>query len=91
MFQASSSALSWIGSLQGFFLVSVGALTGPLYDAGYFRTLTIIGSLMIVFGTMMLSLSHKYWQVFLARHAARVLGAGSRLPASVVRKLLIRK
>ena len=67
LFQASSSDISWIGALQGFFLLFVGAGTGPLYDAGHFRILTTAGSFMIVFGQMMLSLCTQYWQALLAQ------------------------
>lgn len=52
LFQASSSDLSWIGAIQACLLLLVGSVTGPIYDAGYFRTLLIIGSFMIVFGHM---------------------------------------
>ena len=67
LFQAASSSISWIGALQGFFLNFLGSLSGPLYDAGYFRILTTLGAPMIVFGQMMLSLSTKYWQALLAQ------------------------
>jgi hypothetical protein len=40
----------------------VGALTGGLYDAGYFRELLWVGSFLIVFGQMMLSLCTEFWQ-----------------------------
>lgn len=49
--------------MQAFLLMFVGALTGGLYDAGYFRELLWVGSFLIVFGQMMLSLCHEFWQV----------------------------
>jgi MFS family permease len=36
-------------------------------DSGYFRTLIALGSFLVVFGHMMLSLCHAYWQVLLAQ------------------------
>ena len=48
----SSSNISWIGSIQSFLLLLVGAATGPVYDAGYFNTLLFTGSFFIVFGHM---------------------------------------
>ena len=52
----SPSAISWIGSLQAFLLMIIGAVTGPIYDAGYVHTLLLTGSVLIVLGQMMLSL-----------------------------------
>ncbi|TKA32032.1 hypothetical protein B0A50_01278 [Salinomyces thailandicus] len=73
---SSPSDISWIGSVQAFLLMLVGAITGPVYDAGYFRHLLIGGSLLSVFGQMMLSLCTKYWQVFLAQGICIGLGSG---------------
>lgn len=73
---SSSSAISWIGSIQAFLLLFVGALTGPLYDAGYARHLTIGGSFFLVFGQMMLSLCKEYWQVLLAQGFCVGIGCG---------------
>ena len=38
-----------------------------MQDGGYFRELIAIGSFLVVFGHMMLSLCHEYWQVLLAQ------------------------
>ncbi|KAH7070291.1 major facilitator superfamily domain-containing protein [Paraphoma chrysanthemicola] len=73
---SSASAISWIGSIQAFLLLMVGALTGPLYDAGYFRSLLILGSFLLVLGQMMLSLCHSYWQVLLAQAFCIGMGTG---------------
>jgi MFS family permease len=74
---SSPSSISWIGSIQAFLLLMVGALTGPLFDAGYFRSLLISGSLMLVLGQMMLSLCHEYWQVLLAQAFCIGIGTGA--------------
>ena len=73
---STPSAISWIGSVQAFLLMMVGAITGPVYDAGYFRHLLIGGSLLAVFGQMMLSLCTEYWQVFLAQALCIGIGSG---------------
>ncbi|EEA22680.1 monocarboxylate permease, putative [Talaromyces marneffei ATCC 18224] len=73
---SSASAISWIGSVQAFLLLFVGALTGPLYDAGYARHLTISGSFFLVLGQMMLSLCKEYWQVLLAQGFCIGIGCG---------------
>lgn len=74
LFYASSSDISWIGSIQALAILFVGALTGPLYDAGHLRVLLIAGTFGIVFGHMMLSLCHEYWQVLLTQGI--VIGLG---------------
>lgn len=61
----------------------VGALTGPIYDAGYFRELLIFGSFMLVFGQMMLSLCDTYWQVLLAQAFCIGIGTGALFVPSV--------
>jgi hypothetical protein len=61
LFEASSADISWIGSIQSFLLQLPGLMAGPVYDRGYLRLLLIIGSVMIVFGHMMLSLCTEYW------------------------------
>lgn len=80
---STSSAISWIGSIQAFLLLFVGALTGPIYDAGYFRELLIVGSVMLVLGQMMLSLCHTYWQVLLAQAFCIGIGTGCLFIPSV--------
>ena len=74
---STPSAISWIGSLQAFLLMLVGALTGPVYDAGYFRELLIGGSFLVVFGQMMLSLCKEYWRVLLAQAFCIGVGTGA--------------
>ncbi|KAL6705787.1 hypothetical protein ACN47E_006425 [Coniothyrium glycines] len=80
---ASPSAISWIGSIQAFLLLFVGALTGPIYDAGHFRALLIGGSFLLVLGQMMLSLCHSYYQVLLAQAICIGVGTGMLFIPSV--------
>jgi predicted MFS family arabinose efflux permease len=61
----------------------VGALTGPIYDAGYFRELLLFGAFMLVFGQMMLSLCTSYWQVLLAQAFCIGIGTGALFVPSV--------
>ncbi|RAH66743.1 major facilitator superfamily protein [Aspergillus aculeatinus CBS 121060] len=71
-----SSTISWIGSLQSFLIMFLGVLTGPIYDAGFVIPLLYIGSFLVVFGHMMLSLCHSFWQVLLAQSFCVGIGAG---------------
>ena len=72
----SPSDIAWVGSLQSFLLLSIGVLTGPLYDWGYFRTLIFVGCFLEVLGMMMLSLCKQYWQVMLAQGLVVGVGCG---------------
>lgn len=51
-------------------------MTGPVYDAGHFNLLIYSGAFFVVFGQMMLSLCHTYWQALLAQAVCIGLGAG---------------
>lgn len=72
----SPSTISWIGSIQSFLLLFVGAVTGPLFDAGYARQLLIVGSFLVPFGLMMTSVSKTFWQILLAQGFCVGLGCG---------------
>lgn len=71
----SPSNISWIGSIQACLLLFVGVISGPIYDAGYFRYLICTGACLIPFGFMMTSLTKTYWQVMLAQ--AFLIGMGN--------------
>jgi len=81
--EANPSVIAWVGSIQAFLLVSVGVVTGPLYDFGYFRTLIFVGSFLVVFGMMMTSLCTHYWQVMLAQGLVVGFGSGCLFVPSV--------
>ncbi|KAI0292944.1 MFS general substrate transporter [Multifurca ochricompacta] len=79
----SPSAISWIGSIQGCLLSIVGALTGPISDAGHTRALLLAGSFLVVLGTVMTSLVEQYYQAFLAQGVCFGIGAGMLFVPSV--------
>lgn len=82
---SSSSAISWIGSLQASLLMLVGVVAGPLYDAGYFRHLLISGLFLVVFGQFMTSLGTEYWQLLLAQGICVGVGMGFiMLPSTAI-------
>ncbi|RPA85509.1 MFS general substrate transporter [Ascobolus immersus RN42] len=68
--------ISWIGSIQMFLMIGLGAPIAPLVDAGYFRHLMASGSFLIVLGTMMTSLAKTYTQIFLAQGVCTGVGMG---------------
>lgn len=72
----TSSDISWIGSLQGALLLVLGCVSGPLFDAGYFRHLAAAGQALVVLGMFMTSLARTYWQVVLVQGVCVGVGCG---------------
>lgn len=62
----------------------LGLFSGPIYDAGYFRYLLAIGSILIVIGTLLQSFCVSYWQFLVTQGFAVGLGAGCLCLLSVV-------
>ena len=61
----------------------VGALTGPIYDAGYMRPLLYIGTLLNIVGLMMTSICKSFWQLVLAQGLMIGIGDGCLFLTSV--------
>lgn len=80
---STPSAISWIGSIQAFLLLFAGILCGRALDAGYFYQMAVVGGFLEVFGMMMTSIAHKYWQVFLAQAVCVGLGCGCLFTPSI--------
>lgn len=72
----STSSISWIGTIGSALLVIVGVLAGPLFDRGLNKHMMIAGSLLILLGLFTLSLSTRYYQVFLSQGLAVGIGSG---------------
>ncbi|TPX19089.1 uncharacterized protein E0L32_011250 [Thyridium curvatum] len=72
----TSSAISWMGSLQAALLMVLGVVSGPLYDAGHLKLLVRAGLFLIVLGMFMTSLCRAYWQVLLAQGFCVGVGMG---------------
>lgn len=72
----SSSAISWIGTVQAFFLIEIGVITGPLYDQGYQRYILATGAILLTLGVMMTSIATEYYSVFLSLGVCSGIGMG---------------
>ena len=72
----SPSDISWVGSMQIWLLFFIGTISGRITDAGFFRTVFIVGSLLQVIGVFMTSLATKYWQIFIAQGLCTGIGNG---------------
>ncbi|KAF4585078.1 hypothetical protein EYR40_001914 [Pleurotus pulmonarius] len=72
------SEISWIGSVQVFFLFALGLPAGKLFDEGYFHHTVISGSVIYLVSLFLLSLAkpHNYYQNFLAQGVGMGIGMG---------------
>ncbi|KAJ7062185.1 major facilitator superfamily domain-containing protein [Mycena amicta] len=75
---SSPSAISWIGSVNIFIVLSGGFIAGRLHDRGYFYALIYTGSLLTSLSLFLLSLArpNKLYQIFLSQGLAHGLGSG---------------
>ncbi|KAF8420469.1 major facilitator superfamily domain-containing protein [Tirmania nivea] len=89
---ATGSAISWIGSIQSFLLLLVGALCGRPFDLGYSRSMMWSGAVIITAALLLTSLSGEfgqgngnqvYYQVLLSQGIMAGLGMGLTLVPQV--------
>lgn len=75
-----SSTISWIPSLEIFFLFSLGPVVGILFDKYGPRPLIIVGTFFHVFGLMMASLATTYYQFLLSQGVCSAIGLACLYP-----------
>ncbi|KAL6898522.1 MFS general substrate transporter [Trichoderma evansii] len=73
----STSTVSWIPSLQIFFMMALGPLIGLIYDKYGPRQLIIVGTFLHVFGLMMTSISTQYYQILLSQGVCSAIGVSA--------------
>ncbi|KAJ7763161.1 major facilitator superfamily domain-containing protein [Mycena maculata] len=78
LLESSPSAISWIGSVNIFIVLSGGLIAGRLHDRGYFYWLMYGGSFVMALSLFLLSLArpNRFYEVFLAQGIANGIGAG---------------
>lgn len=79
----TSSTISWIGSIQGFMVITATVVFGRLVDAGYLRHVLILGTLLLSFGMMMTSLGTEFYQIFLAQGVCVGIGCSCMFVSAV--------
>ncbi|KAI8633553.1 MFS general substrate transporter [Xylariaceae sp. FL1651] len=72
----SPSAISWIGGIQVWLSLTIGAFSGRLLDAGLFIPTFFIGIVVQLLGVFLMSISTQYWQLFLTQGVLSGIGAG---------------
>ena len=70
------SDIAWVGSFQVFLLFFVGTFSGRATDAGYFRPVFRLGSLLSLVGVFTTSCATTYWQLLLAQGVCQGLANG---------------
>ncbi|CAK7241741.1 MAG: hypothetical protein STHCBS139747_003210 [Sporothrix thermara] len=73
----SQGTVSWILSVEVFFMTLGNVIFGRIYDSYGPRWLLILGTIVYVFGLMMTSLSTQYYQFFLAQGVCSSLGSSA--------------
>lgn len=72
----NASDISWVGSLQIFFVYFLGTFSGRATDAGYLRTVLVVGLFLQLLGVFMTSLSSSYRQLLLSQGVCQGIGDG---------------
>ncbi|RYP59398.1 hypothetical protein DL771_010900 [Monosporascus sp. 5C6A] len=70
------STISWIGSLQTWLTLLIGAFSGRLLDAGLFVPTFLVGSVLQVLGMFLMSISTEYWHLMLTQGVLTGIGGG---------------
>ena len=72
----SPSDVAWIGSISGWLTYAIGTFSGRATDAGHFKPTVIAGSIILLIGVFMTSISTQYWHFFLAQGLCQGIGNG---------------
>ncbi|KAI9634416.1 major facilitator superfamily domain-containing protein, partial [Dioszegia hungarica] len=80
---SGATAISWIGTIQFWLCPLLGCISGPLFDAGYLKSLVGVGGALYVFSLMMTSLAKEYYQFLLAHGFGVGIGMGLIFSPSV--------
>ncbi|KAJ3578843.1 hypothetical protein NPX13_g1717 [Xylaria arbuscula] len=79
----SPSEISWILSIQAFFVSASAPFCGVFFDRHGPRLLVLVGSALITLGLFTLSASTQYYQIFLSQSVSCGLGMGMVFHGSV--------
>ncbi|KAF7364487.1 Monocarboxylate permease [Mycena venus] len=73
---SSASDIAWIGSVQRCILFLPGLLVGRLVDYGFFRIPFVVGSILMIAGTFLISVCRLYWHFLLCQGFMIGVGCG---------------
>ncbi|KAF9448292.1 MFS general substrate transporter [Macrolepiota fuliginosa MF-IS2] len=72
----SPSSIAWIGSIQYALVFFPGLFVGRLFDLGYFRSVLLSSSALLVLATFLIAQCTKYWHFLLCQGIATGIAAG---------------
>ena len=72
----SPATISWVGGIQIFFMMFIGAFSGSALDAGYYYSVAVPGLALQVLGIFVTSLATNYWQLLVAQGICQSIGRG---------------
>ncbi|KAF8647499.1 hypothetical protein AX16_006704 [Volvariella volvacea WC 439] len=79
------SSIAWIGSLQYSLVFLPGLVVGRLFDLGYFRSILLTSSALLVIATFLVAQCETYWQFLLCQgFAVGVASGGIFAPTGAV-------
>ncbi|KAF8889884.1 MFS general substrate transporter [Infundibulicybe gibba] len=73
---SSPSDIAWIGSLQYSLIFFPGLFVGRLFDLGYFRSIFLTSSALLVLSTFLIAQCTQYWHFLLCQGIVVGLAAG---------------
>ncbi|KAL4820665.1 major facilitator superfamily domain-containing protein [Aspergillus spinulosporus] len=79
----STSAITWITSLEYFMMFFGGPFVGVLFDNFGPHLILLTGSFLHIFGLMMISISSKYYQILLAQGICSPIGTSALFHISI--------
>ncbi|KAE9402399.1 MFS general substrate transporter [Gymnopus androsaceus JB14] len=74
--RSSPSDIAWIGSIQYAFVFLPGLPMGRLFDLGYFRSIVIPASAILILATFLIPECKRYWQFLLCQGVITGLACG---------------
>ncbi|WWD10171.1 hypothetical protein V865_008305 [Kwoniella europaea PYCC6329] len=79
----TQSQVAWIGGIQAFVTFGLSIVTGSIFDLYGHKHLMISGTFLLTLGYCLLSLSNKYYQIFLCHTTLIAIGMNFMLIASL--------
>ncbi|KAF8800529.1 MFS general substrate transporter [Phlegmacium glaucopus] len=73
---SSPSSIAWIGSLQYSLVFLPGLIVGRFFDLGYYRSIFLASTALLVVATLLVAECTEYWQFVLCQGVAVGLGCG---------------
>ncbi|KAJ3740923.1 MFS general substrate transporter [Lentinula detonsa] len=77
LLHSSPSDIAWIGSIQYALVFLPGLPMGRLFDLGYFRSILIPASVLLIIATFLIPECKEYWQFLLCQGFATGLACGT--------------